>query len=84
MPMARQACTNSRSRSDRNSARVMRAIGVQLTMPMAITMLLSVEPRITTMVSTKIRLGMVWNSSAARMHDLVDPAAEIAGDGADA
>ena len=67
MPMDRQACTNSRSRSDRNSARVMRAIGVQLTMPMAITMLVSVEPRITTMVSTKIRFGMVWNSSATRM-----------------
>ena len=46
MPMERQAWTNSRSRSDRNSARVMRAIGVQLTMPMAITMLASVEPRI--------------------------------------
>ena len=45
----------------------MRAIGVQLTMPMAITMFCRVEPRITTMVSTKIRLGMVWNSSAARM-----------------
>ena len=67
MPMARQACTNSRSRKARNSARVMRAIGVQLTMPMAITMLVKVEPRMTTMVSTKIRLGMVWNSSAARM-----------------
>ncbi len=67
MPMARQACTNSRSRSARNSARVRRAIDVQLTMPMAITMLLRVEPRITTMVSTKIRLGIVWNSSDARM-----------------
>ena len=67
MPMDRQAWTNSRSRNARNSARVMRAIEVQLTMPMAITMLESVEPRITTMVSTKIRLGMVWNSSAARM-----------------
>ena len=67
MPMARQACTNSRSRRAKNSARVMRAIEVQLTMPMAITMLVKVEPRITTMVSTKIRLGMVWNSSAARI-----------------
>ena len=36
------------------------------------------------MVSTKIRFGMVWNSSAARISDLVDPAAEIAGGGADA
>src|SRR5215218_1222752 len=59
MPMARQACTNSRSRRAKNSARVMRAIEVQLTMPIAITMLVRVEPRITTMVSTKIRLGMV-------------------------
>src|SRR5258705_6244049 len=35
MPMERQAWTNSRSRSDMNSARVNLAIGVQVTIPTA-------------------------------------------------
>ena len=39
MPMERQAWTNSRSRSDMNSARVNRAIGVQVTMPTAMVRL---------------------------------------------
>ncbi len=84
MPMERQACTNSRSRSDRNSARVMRAIGVQLTMPMAITML--VERRAQDdhdgEHEDQVRDGLEQFGDAHA--DLVDPAAEVAGGGTDA
>jgi hypothetical protein len=67
MPMERQAWTNSRSRSDMNSARVNRAIGVQVTIPTAMVTYSIFCPRIETMVRTKIRFGMVWNSSVSRI-----------------
>jgi len=66
-PRLRAASTNSRLRSDMNSARASRAGAVQLTMPMASTMFSIWLPRMATSASSSTKLGMVWNASVTRI-----------------
>ncbi len=81
MPMERQACTNSRSRSARNSARVMRAIGVQLTTPMAMHDVVERRAQDHHDGEHEDQVGNGLEQLGEPHHDLVDPAAEVAGRG---
>ena len=66
-PVVMAACTNSRVRRLRNSARAKRASGGQLTMAMAATMVVRLGVKMATSTTASTKLGMVWNSSVKRM-----------------
>ena len=83
MPSVRPAWTNSRLRSDRNSARVSRAGAGHDTTPTAMVTVVSVEPNTATSTSSSTKFGRVWNASVIAHQHVVDPAAVIAGEGAD-
>ena len=61
------AWTNSRLRRRRNSARVSRASGGQLTAAIAKITLRSVGPSVATSRIARMKPGMVWNSSVTRI-----------------
>ncbi len=61
------ASTNSRCRSRRNSARVSRASGGQLTAPMVRMMVISDGLKVATSRMASTKAGMVWNSSVIRI-----------------
>src|SRR5471032_668809 len=66
-PSTSAACTNSRERSDRNSARMTRATGGQETMAMAATIEAMLGEKIATRTTASRKLGTVWKNSVKRM-----------------
>ena len=66
-PSTSAACTNSRDRSDRNSARTTRVTGGQETIAIAAT----IEPRLGEKIATstiaRMKLGTVWKNSVKHM-----------------
>ena len=81
--MARSARTNSRPRYFRNSARVSRAVPVQLTMPIASVTVTSVGENSVTTTIANSSAGSTWKNSVTRISTRVDPAAVVAGEGAE-
>ena len=66
-PNTSAACTNSRDRSDMNSARTTRVTGGQDTMAMAATMLAMEGVKIATSTTASTKLGTVWKNSVKRI-----------------
>ena len=66
-PWHKAASTNSRPRSRRNSARVSRASGGQLTAPMVRMMVSSDGLKVATSRIARMKAGTVWNISVTRI-----------------
>ena len=69
-PAARAPITNSRSRNFRNSARVSRAMPVQLVSPIAATTVDRLGEKTATTTIAKTRLGSTWKNSVTPISKL--------------
>src|SRR5476649_2873638 len=74
-PSTSAACTNSRERSDRNSARMTRATGGHETMAIAATIEAMLGEKIATRTTASRKLGTVWKNSVKRMASSTAPPA---------